>query len=113
MRANIEAYAPVAEFSVDRGYLSCDWIVDLENADIPVYSKPWNPSNKGLFRKSDFYIDVEAGEVTCPGGEIAPFPTRRGKDGKRQVYCPDLRHLSHPFKLHQSQAWPLPSHPRE
>ncbi len=85
MRANLEAYAPVGELDVDRGYLACDWIVELDAANVPVFSKPWNPANRGLFRKSAFTIDMAAATVTCPGGEVAPFPTRRGRGGKRQV----------------------------
>lgn len=85
MRPNIEAYAPISEFSVDRGYLSCDWITDLEAAKIPVFSKPWNPSNRGLFPKSKFTIDMKAMTVTCPAEEVVEIPKDTASDGTRQV----------------------------
>lgn len=85
MRPNIEFYAPVAELNIDRGYLASAWVTDLDAAGVPVYAKPWNPTNGGRFQKSDFTIDLERRQVTCPAGEIAPFPSRRGVEGRRQV----------------------------
>lgn len=86
MRPNIEHYAEVAEFHIDRGFLAAKWVEELDVAGVPVYSKPWNQSNRGLFSKSDFAIDMAAGTVTCPGGEVANVPSSRGRvSGRRQV----------------------------
>jgi len=85
MRPNIEYYAPVGELNIDRGYLSAGWVTDLDAAGVPVYSKPWNPDNGGLYQKSDFTIDVVERQVTCPAGETVPFPGQRGVEGRRQV----------------------------
>lgn len=85
MRPNIEHFAPVGELHIDRGFLSAKWVRDLDETSIPVYSKPWNPKNQGLLPKASFTIDTTARTVTCPQGEVAPFPTKRGTAGKRQV----------------------------
>jgi hypothetical protein len=85
MRPNIEHFAPVVELHIDRGFLSAGWVTELDRAGVPVFSKPWNPSNHGLYPKSAFTIDMAAQTVTCPGGETASFPSKRGKDGRRQV----------------------------
>lgn len=85
MRPNIEHFAPVAELHIDRGFLSAGWVTELDRAGIPVFSKPWNPTNRGLFPKSAFTIDMKAKTVRCPGGEVAPFPSKGGQDGRRQV----------------------------
>ncbi|MCP5070258.1 MAG: transposase, partial [bacterium] len=87
MRPYLESYAPVSELQIDRGYLSAAWVVDLyESDDAAVYSKPWNPTNKGLFPKSTFAIDLDAGIVTCPANEVATIPaSTRRKDARRQV----------------------------
>ena len=85
MRANIEHFAPVGELHIDRGFLSAGWVTELDHAGVPVFSKPWNPSNHGLYPKSAFTIDMAAQTVTCPGGETASIPSKRGKDGRRQI----------------------------
>jgi hypothetical protein len=86
MRAEVETYGEVRELHIDRGFLSAEWVQDLNARGVPVYSKPWNQTNKGLFPKSSFMIDLVAGTVTCPGGEVASVESARpGGDGRRQV----------------------------
>ena len=40
-------------------------------------------TNAGRYPKTDFYIDLDAGQVTCPAGEIttAATPSRDHKAG--------------------------------
>ena len=85
MRPNIEYFAPVSELHIDRGFLSAGWVTELDRAGIPVFSKPWNPTNHGLYPKSAFVINMQAETVACPGGEVVPFPSKRGSDGRRQI----------------------------
>ena len=82
--ANIREYVPAARLleatarhgaieivDIDRGYLSSPAIEALHAAGTTIYAKPWNASNRGLFRKSDFHIDLRRGRVRCPAGQIA------------------------------------------
>ncbi len=86
MRPNIEHYAEVAEFHIDRGFLAAKWVQELDAQGVPVFAKPWNQPNRGLSPKSAFAIDMAAGTVTCPGGEVARVPSSRGSaSGRRQV----------------------------
>lgn len=86
MRPNIEHYGEVGEFHFDRGFLSAKWVQDLDGQGARVFSKPWNQTNRGLFPKSAFAIDIAAGTATCPGGEVASVHSARtGADGRRQV----------------------------
>lgn len=85
MRENVEYYGPVEAMYADRGYLPATWIEDLHRLGIPVYTKPWNHSNRGLFPKSAFQIDLERREVRCPGGDTAPIPESADRDGRKHV----------------------------
>ncbi|MBX2803868.1 MAG: transposase [Myxococcales bacterium] len=85
MRSNIEYFGTVDELHIDRGYLSAQWVVSLDQAGGEVLSKPWNPANGTFYPKSAFAIDLQAQAVTCPAGEVARFPTKRGGGGRRQV----------------------------
>jgi len=86
MRPNIEHYGEVDELHIDRGFLSASWVQDLDALGVPVLSKPWNQANRGLFPKSAFKIDLAAGSVTCPGGEVASVRSiRPAVDGRRHV----------------------------
>lgn len=85
MRPNIEFFGPIGELHIDRGFLSADLVTDLDRQGIPVFSKPWNPANGGMYPKSAFVIDFPTQTVTCPGGEVAVFPSKRTTSGRRQV----------------------------
>lgn len=85
MRPNIEHYGSVGELHIDRGFLAAKWVGTLDAAGLPVYSKPWNSKNGGLYPKSAFTIDTTAKTVTCPASEVATFPPKCSKSGKRQV----------------------------
>lgn len=85
MRSNIEYYGPIGQLHIDRGYLSAKWTVDLHRSGVPIFSKPWNQKNRGLFPKSAFQIDLAAGQVRCPGGDEAPIPAVPDREGRKQV----------------------------
>jgi hypothetical protein len=85
MRSNIEYYGPVGEMHIDRGYLPAIWTTDLHRSGIPVYSKPWNGKNRGLFPKSAFRIDLQQREVRCPAGDTAAIPEKADADGGKTV----------------------------
>jgi Transposase DDE domain len=40
-----------------------------------VLAKPWalRAPKPGLFSKADFHLDLRAGTITCPAGEVEPF----------------------------------------
>jgi transposase len=46
---------------------------------------PEAPAQPGRFGKHDFVVDVAAGTVTCPAGQIAPIPERAQVSGERVV----------------------------
>jgi hypothetical protein len=82
--ANVQEQAPAARLlqaaashgeieilDIDRGYLSSPAVEALYRAGTVVNSRPWAPTNKGLFTKYDFQIDVRRRRVTCPNGKSA------------------------------------------
>lgn len=75
LKADVEAQGfEILELSIDRGYLNSSIVDDVEDAGGEVLCKPWPTQNaKGLFTKRDFDIDVRAGTITCPAGEIEKF----------------------------------------
>src|SRR4051794_25998738 len=65
----------------DSGYGAGVLIERLEQADVDIRCKVQAPTAPaGHFTKDDFDIDLQAGAVTCPAGQIAPL--RRLKDGQ-------------------------------
>ncbi len=82
--ANVQEHAPAAGLlaaaaahgdieilDIDRGYLSSPAVAALHGEGTSINSRPWAPTNKGLFTKSDFRIDVRRRQVTCPNGKTA------------------------------------------
>ena len=62
-------------------------------------------TNAGRYPKTDFYIDLDAGQVTCPAGEIttAATPSRdhKGRPGLMLPLRPGrMRHLPAASRLH-------------
>jgi len=56
----------------DAAYGTGAFLARLENAGIDAKCKTQPPhAPGGRFTKADFYIDLPAGEVTCPAGEVA------------------------------------------
>ena len=57
---------------------------ELAERDVEVLAPvPQAPAKEGRFGKRDFYIDLDAGTVTCPAGEVAPIRTE--PSGKRRA----------------------------
>lgn len=85
MRPNIEHYGEVVELHADRGYLPSQWVEDLHKREVAIYTKPWAHGNRGLFPKAAFAIDLAAGTVHCPGGDVQAIPPVADKDGRKKV----------------------------
>ncbi len=76
-----EAAAPLLEAAaehgaigivdIDRGYLASSRILELHRDGTVINSRPWVPTNKGLFTKTDFAINLRRRELTCPNGKTA------------------------------------------
>ncbi len=49
-------------------------------------------TNAGRYPKTDFYVDLEAGEVTCPAGEVTTAATpgrdHKGRPGRCSASTP-------------------------
>jgi hypothetical protein len=82
--ANVQEHAPAARLldavaahgdiqilDIDRGYLSSPAVEALHRNGTTINSRPWAMTNRGLFTKADFRIDVRRRKVTCPNGKTA------------------------------------------
>lgn len=60
---------------IDRAYVNSDLTQEVKGAGGEVVCKPWSGRNgrPGLYGKQDFAIDVKAGTITCPAGEVESF----------------------------------------
>jgi hypothetical protein len=67
----VEQHGAIAILDIDRGYLPTPRIAELFREGTTVYSRPWAPTNKGMFTKDDFEIHLRRREVTCPNGKTA------------------------------------------
>lgn len=67
----VEEHGNIGFLDIDRGYLPSPVVVELFRNGTVVTSRPWAPSNKGLFTKNDFSINVRRRQVTCPNGKTA------------------------------------------
>ncbi len=64
----------------DSAYAGADTLADLRDAGYDVHAKVPPASNRGgRFSKDDFTIDLEAGTVGCPAGQVVTI--RFGTDG--------------------------------
>ena len=67
---------PIAELSIDRGYITSALVSDVQAGGGEVWCKPWMARNApGLFTKAAFKIDMRALTITCPAGEVEPIAT--------------------------------------
>jgi hypothetical protein len=64
-------HGSIETVDIDRGYLASSRILELHRDGTVINSRPWVPTNKGLFTKDDFAINIRRREVTCPNGKIA------------------------------------------
>jgi hypothetical protein len=65
----------IQEAHVDRAYVNSPVIAATLERGGAVFAKPWaqRSHRPGLFSKADFRIDLRAGTVTCPAGQVEPF----------------------------------------
>jgi hypothetical protein len=63
----------LAELHIDRAYLASDLVRD-RGPDLAIYCKAWRVRNSsGRYAKTDFTIDSDAGQLTCPAGVTMAF----------------------------------------
>lgn len=67
----VEEYGDIHTLDIDRGYLPSPRVAELHRDGTVIHSRPWAPTNKGLFTKDDFSINIRRREVTCPNGKTA------------------------------------------
>lgn len=64
----------IGTFHIDRGYLASPEVSQVLADHGDISCRPWTAGNdNGLFRKSDFAIDLEAQRITCPGSQTRPI----------------------------------------
>jgi hypothetical protein len=65
----------VDELHIDRAYVNSPVVASVMSNGGEVLAKPWalRPAQPGLFSKADFRIDMRAGTITCPAGEVERF----------------------------------------
>ena len=73
----VREHGAIETLDIDRGYLASTAVEELHRAGATVNSRAWQVSNRGLFTKADFEIDLAKGIVRCPGRKTAPIT--RGK----------------------------------
>jgi hypothetical protein len=75
LQADIERQklGPIAELSIDRGYLSSPVVPAVRKAGGTVICRPWGVTRGERFSKQDFHFDLRAKTLTCPGGDTAAF----------------------------------------
>lgn len=63
----------VGELYVDRGYIASDFVEHVLGNGGEVICRPWQFSNRGLFTKTDFDINIRDRTITCPQGQTRSF----------------------------------------
>lgn len=69
----VREHGAIETLDIDRGYLASTAVEELHRAGATVNSRAWQVSNRGLFTKTDFKIDLAKGIVRCPGRKSAPI----------------------------------------
>lgn len=69
--AGAAKHGDIHTVDIDRGYLPSAIIVELFRRGTTINTRPWAPTNHGLFTKTDFDIDLRQREITCPNGRTA------------------------------------------
>jgi hypothetical protein len=63
----------LAELHIDRAYLASDLVRD-RSPDLAIYCKAWRVRNTGgRYAKTDFALDFDARQLTCPAGVTMTF----------------------------------------
>jgi DDE family transposase len=65
----------IDELHIDRAYVNSPVVASVVSNGGEVLAKPWalRAAQPGLFSKADFRIDMRAGTITCPAGEVERF----------------------------------------
>jgi len=66
----------LVELHIDRAYLASTMVRERDE-DLAVYCKAWRVGNAGRFTKTDFRIDFDSGQLTCPNDVVMPFEPGR------------------------------------
>lgn len=80
----------VGELFIDRGYIASEFVEHVIANKGEVICRPWQFSNRGLFAKSDFDINIRDRTITCPQGQTQHFVfgTTVSFDGPTCRSCP-------------------------
>jgi hypothetical protein len=92
LRPELEAYGPVEELHIDRGYLAGSWVKELDAEGKRVISKAWDQSRAGRFSKAKFDIDLDEGRVICPAGRSTPIRGSKAQFSRTDCGSCSLRH---------------------
>jgi len=63
----------IRELFIDRGYIASDFVEHVIANRGEVICRPWQRTNRGLFAKSDFDINIRDRTITCPQGQTQRF----------------------------------------
>jgi IS5 family transposase len=65
----------IGRLFVDRGYINSDLVEETQSAGGEVVCKPWfvRGSRPGLFKKTDFKLNMRDSTITCPAGHMESF----------------------------------------
>jgi hypothetical protein len=63
----------IRELFIDRGYIASDFVEHVIANHGEVICRPWQFSNRGLYAKSDFEINIRDRTITCPQGQKQRF----------------------------------------
>ena len=68
--------ATLVELHIDRAYLASTMVRE-RGEDLAVYCKAWRVGNAGRFAKTDFRINFDTGQLTCPNDVVMAFAPGR------------------------------------
>jgi hypothetical protein len=83
-------HVDLSELFIDRGYIASDFVEHVIANGGEVICRPWQSSNRGLFAKADFAINIRDRTITCPQGQLQSiaFGKTVSFDGKVCRACP-------------------------
>jgi hypothetical protein len=105
----VEEHGKIAALDMDRGYLASEVVARLHDDGVMIHSKPWVPTNKGLFTKLDFSIDMKRRLVTCPDGKAA----HAVESGKATFSVDDCQRCKLKSKCTTASSRSVALHPNE
>ena len=77
----------IAQLYIDRGYINSTLVDDVQASRGEIICKPWRMQGKqpGLFKKTDFHLDMRSFTITCPAGQTEQF-----QPGQVVEFDPDI-----------------------